>query len=122
MNAKVLVAALLAGATFPAQAGERVSIRVTPAVAFAPANLLVRATVESHADNRSIVLIAESPDFYRSSEIALNGEYAPRVTQLQFRSLPSGSYEVRAVLRGVAGQELASTETSVNIVGEGGRD
>lgn len=120
MNVKALLPALLIGATLPAGASERVSIRVTPAVAFAPANLFVRATVEANANNRSIVVIAESPDFYRSSEITLDGERAPRVTVLQFRSLPGGSYDVRAVLLDTAGRELASTETTVNIVGEGG--
>jgi hypothetical protein len=97
-------------------ASEKLSVRVSPAVAFAPANLNVRATIASDPDNRSIEIIAESTNFYRSSEIQLDGESAPRTTLLQLRSLPGGEYSVRAVLRGPGGHELASTQQKVNIV------
>jgi hypothetical protein len=114
---KVFLPALLMAFTIPAGAGERVSIRVSPAVGFAPANLFVRATVDANAENRSLQIVAESVEFYRSSEITLDGEHAPHVTLLQFKSVPGGYYEVRAVLRGVSGREIASTATKVNIVG-----
>ena len=120
MNVKVVVLILLVGFTLPTFAGERVSLRVTPAVSFAPANLIVRATVESNKDNRAIEIIAESEDFYRSSEMSLDGDHAPRVTLMQFKSLPGGEYRVRAILKGVSGHELASTDTRVNVVTEGG--
>ena len=67
-----LVGILLVAATSPTGAGERMILKVTPAVAFAPANLVVRAIVESDADNRAIAVVAESEDFYRSSEIQLD--------------------------------------------------
>jgi len=118
MNVKVLLPALLLGLTLPTHAQERVSLLVSPAVAFAPASLFVRATVVVNAENRSLDIIAESADFYRSSEISLDGDHAPRITQLLFKSVPRGSYEVRAVLRGVSGREIASTETKVDVVGE----
>lgn len=118
MNVKGFLPLLLLALTFPAHARERVSLRVSPVVAFAPANLLVRATVDVNAENRSLEIIAESVDFYRSSEITLDGDRAPRVTQLQFKSLPGGAYQVRAVLRGVERREIATTETEVNVVGD----
>src|SRR5262245_26747180 len=76
-----LVGILMVAATGPAGAGERMIMKVTPAVAFAPANLIVRATVEADADNRGITVIAESEDFYRSSEIQLDGDRAPRTSR-----------------------------------------
>jgi hypothetical protein len=97
-------------------ATERLSIRVSPSVAFAPANLRVRTTVEASDANRAIEIIAESPDFYRSSEIQLDGEHAPRTTMFEFRSLPSGLYAVTGVLKGQGGRELASTSVTVNVV------
>lgn len=118
MNVRILLSLLLLGVTAPMRAGERVTLQVSPAVAFAPANLYVRATVDRNAENRLLEIIAESPAFYRSSEISLEGERAPRVTLLQFKSIPGGEYEVRAVLRGPSGRELASTETRVNIMGD----
>lgn len=117
MKVKALLPALLIAFTIPAHAADRVSIRVSPAVGFAPANLFVRATVNANSENRTLEIVAESFEFYRSSEVTLDGEHAPRVTLLQFKSVPSGRYEVRAVLRGVSGQEIASTATNVNIVG-----
>ena len=57
-----LVGILLVTATLPAGAGERMILKVSPAVAFAPANLTVRAFVEADADNRAIAVIAESDE------------------------------------------------------------
>jgi hypothetical protein len=100
----------------PVGAGERIALRVTPAVAFAPANLNVRAIVEANEANRAIEIIAESDDFYRSSEMTLDGDRAPRTAMFVFRSLPEGFYRVRAVLKNSAGKELAFTQSNVDVV------
>src|SRR5262249_12634924 len=76
-------------------ADDPLALRVSPAVSFAPANLIVRATVEANADNRSMEVVAESADFYRSSAIELDGDRAPRTRMFEFRSLPPGVYEVK---------------------------
>jgi len=110
---------VLFAATLPVGAGERITMKVSPAVAFAPANLVVRTTVEADADNRSIEIIAESPDFYRSSEIQLEGNKAARTTTFEFRSLPSGTYEVRARLIGADGQARAAVRQQVNVMASG---
>jgi hypothetical protein len=94
-------------------------MRVSPSVAFAPANLVVKTMVESNQENRSIEIIAESEEFYRSSEVELDGDRAPRTTIFQFRSLPSGSYRVRAVLRGAGGHEIAYSQVSLSVVSSG---
>jgi hypothetical protein len=100
-------------------ANDKLALRVSPAVAFAPATLRVQTTIEASAANRSVEIIAESEEFYRSSEMQLDGEAAPRTTYFQFRSLPSGQYLVRAILKGPGGHELAMAERKVNIA-EGG--
>lgn len=100
-------------------ANDKLAIRVSPAVAFAPATLRVQTTIEVDAANRSIEIIAESEEFYRSSEMQLDGDAAPRTTYFQFSSLPTGQYSVRAILRGQGGREIAAVERRVNIV-EGG--
>jgi hypothetical protein len=101
------------------EAEERLTLRVSPAVAFAPANLVVRTTVEPDPSNRSMEIIAESSEFYRSSEIQLDGESGPRTSVFQFRSLPSGEYMVKAILKGAGGRELASADRQVNVVESG---
>src|SRR2546421_4785942 len=62
----------------PLGASERLTLRVSPAVSFAPANLVVRATIEAHSANRAVEVVAESSEFYRSSGIELDGGNAPR--------------------------------------------
>lgn len=94
----------------------RLTMRVTPSVAIAPADLIVRTVVEASAVNRSMTIIAESPDFYRSSEIPLDGDRAPRTTQFEFRGLPGGSYTVVAVLKGANHEHLAATRQEVTVV------
>ncbi|HZP48639.1 MAG TPA: hypothetical protein VFB07_08895 [Vicinamibacterales bacterium] len=64
-------------------------------------------------------IVAESEDFYRSSEIQLDGDSAPRTTQFEFRSLPPGTYEVRAVLYGAGGDARAEVRQQVNVIASG---
>jgi hypothetical protein len=115
-RAVVLGMAIMAAAA-PMRASDRLALRVSPTVSFAPANLVVRTTIPANEENRSIEVVAESEDFYRSSEMPLEGDRAPRTTSFEFRSLPTGSYQVRAILKGVSGRELASIVTQVNVVG-----
>ena len=108
-------------ATLPLGAGapERLSMKASPAVSFAPANLVVRAMIEADADNRFVEIVAESADFYRSSQVQLEGETAPRTNQFEFRSLPPGTYEVRALLIGADGQPRAQVRQTVNVIAGG---
>ena len=112
----LVVLALTAGSL---GANERISMRVSPTVSFAPANLSVQTTVAADNSNRAIEIVAESPEFYRSSEMPLDGDRAPRTTRFEFKSLPGGNYDVRAVLKGVGGEELASVLSHVNVVETG---
>src|SRR5262249_52865945 len=57
MNVRTTILGLLLCVTaMPAGAGERerLTIRVSPAVSFAPANLVVRATIAADAENRTV--------------------------------------------------------------------
>jgi hypothetical protein len=115
-----LLGVLLMTATLPAGAGEKLTLKVSPAVAFAPANLVVRAMVEASAHNRAIAIVAESDDFYRSSEIQLDGDRAPRTSTFEFRSLPPGTYQVRATLIGAGGESLAAMRQQINVISAAG--
>ncbi len=105
----------------PAAGRDKISIRVSPTVSFAPAYLVVRASVPPSDENRSIEIVAESAEFYRSSQVPLDGARAPQTTQFEFRSLPGGDYNVLAVLRGAGGREIAWTTSRVNVVAAEGR-
>jgi hypothetical protein len=115
----LLLAILITTTTLPARAGDRITMRVSPSISFAPANLSVRATIEADAENRAVVIVAESADFYRSSEIQLDGGNGPRTNMLEFRSLPPGRYEVRAALFGADGQQRGLVRQQVSVIAGG---
>jgi hypothetical protein len=118
MKKAICVGLLMCAAAMPVGAGEpeRLTIRVSPAVSFAPANLVVRAMISADSGNRMMEVVAESEDFYRSSQIDLDGERAPRTTMFEFRSLPPGTYEVKGTLRGSGGEERAAVRLQVNVI------
>ncbi len=121
MKRVALIGLMFLTAALPLGAKDKdpLMLRVSPAVAFAPANLIVRATIEANAANRAMEIVAESEDFYRSSEIQLDGDQAPRTTQFEFRSLPPGTYEVRAVLYGLSGDQRAEVRQQINVIASG---
>ena len=83
-------------------------------VSIAPANVSVRARVAPDADNRGIEFSAESEDFFRSSFVTLEGDKAPSVTELAFKGLPGGEYQVSVTLIGSRGvREVASRKVSI---------
>lgn len=85
-------------------ASQPVRVRVSPQNAMAPADVLVYVTVEPSADNRLLKVSAESEDFFRSSELSLQGEGSARISILRFRELPAGEYDVTADVIGPTGQ------------------
>ena len=108
---------VMTGLALPLGAGDRMTIRVSPEISFAPAHLVVRATVEQARENRAIEIVAESDDFYRSSMIELEGDRAPRIETIEFRSLPGGQYEVSVRLIGQGGETLAQVRRQVQVIG-----
>lgn len=93
---------------------QRVTMRVSPAVAMEPALLTIRATVEPNDENRKLSLTLESESYATSSDIPLEGRNSARLNVVEIRDVPSGLYEVRAVLSGPRGP-LASTIQVVKI-------
>src|SRR5690349_24388771 len=77
---------------------------VSPRTAVAPCDVVVQAVVEPDAENRLLRVEVDSPGFYSSSTIELEGDRAPRARQIVFRTLPAGSYRVTVKLVGVHGE------------------
>ena len=94
----------------PSGSGDALTVRIMPGLtASAPAAVAVVAMIPNHQDNRALRVVAESPEFYRSSQVELNGERAPRTNHFLFRNLPVGEYEITVILGGVRGQRAASS-------------
>src|SRR5215470_1245529 len=85
------------------EGGDAIRMQVTPALSVAPAFLTVRVRVEAAAENRGLQVVAESADFYRSSEVQLEGDRGESLSVFEFRNLPSGTYQITGVLVGSNG-------------------
>ena len=96
-------------------AGERLTVEA-PAVMLAPGRLVVETRVEPDPSNKSIQVTAESPEFYRSSELQLEGPTAPRTNTFEFRDLPIGTYEIRALLLDSKGERRAMVVRSLDVI------
>jgi len=103
-----------------AGAGESLSMKVSPRQALAPVNLRVSVRIEPSADNRALMIVAETSDFYRSSQIQLEGDQAPRVVSVEYPNVPGGEYNVTGVLVNSMGQERATVRQTAHVVPIGG--
>ena len=81
----------------------RIAIHVTPVVAMEPALLTIRTTVEPSDENRKLSITIDSDAYTTSSDIPLEGRNAARMSVVEIRDVPSGLYEVRAVVSGTKG-------------------
>jgi hypothetical protein len=81
----------------------------------APADLRARLDVTPRADNRFLV-VAESDELYRGSELPLDAEYTPRTVMVQFRGLPAGADAVSAEARDAGGRRLAVVGREVKVL------
>jgi hypothetical protein len=94
---------------------------VSPAQSFAPSTLRVRVRLEPNDQNRRLAVIADSADFYRSSEVQLDGEQAPRTITIEFSGVPGGSYQIFGVVLDQSGRTRASASQDVNVISPSGR-
>jgi len=109
---------LLAGGA-AINASEKLTLQVSPNVSSAPSTVVVRARVAKDAHNRVLRIGADSGAFYRSSEIQLDGERAPLVTEVQLKNLPSGEYAVVAVLLDEMGRQTTVRRTALVLAAPG---
>jgi hypothetical protein len=101
--------------------GDALRMQVSPAIQRAPAMLTVRVMVESSAENRLLQVVAESPTFYRSSEVEVDGASASPLRIFQFRGLPTGVYEVTGVLVGTQGRRATISRVAQVVPSPGER-
>ena len=116
MNVQACACGLLLTAALTANAGERLTIAVSPLQSFAPTNLRVRIHVAPDVDNRALEVTAESGEYFRSSLIPLEGKEAPRTIAVELRGLPGGDYQVRGTLIDNAGRPRAVVSQQVIVL------
>src|SRR6266700_1103316 len=89
----VFLGVFLLGALSGVDGAEPLRLRLTPAASRAPGFVTVEASIEADASNRLLEVVGASADFYRSSEIEIDGAEGPRVSVFKFPNLPAGEYE-----------------------------
>ena len=97
----LLVLAALSAEHSPAK--EIVEIRVSGRYYAAPATVPIIVAVEPGESNRALLVEADGEDYYRASEIELDGDKEKRLHSIEFRSLPAGAYVLRAQVRSKTG-------------------
>ncbi len=110
----VIVAPLVVAG--PVGGGQGIDLVVSPRLSRQPAVINIRVSVEPSTENRAIRVVAESPDYFRSSQVQLDGTSASRTSLFQYRDLPAGSYEIRGVLIGPDGRERAEVGRLLTVV------
>jgi hypothetical protein len=98
-------------------AANRVDIRVWPATSMAPTSFTVRVIIERQAANRWIKVTVESENYFGSSEGQLEGERSSRLRIVQFRDVPAGAYEVRAVVLDQNNDVIGAGHTTAMVIG-----
>jgi hypothetical protein len=88
--------------------GQPLSLQVSPTMAPAPAFVRVSASVETSDENRALEIVAQSPEFFRSSRVDLDGRNAPRLAVFEYPNLPPGLYEISGVLVGTGGKRATA--------------
>jgi hypothetical protein len=114
MNVSGFVLVLLAAATMPIGADERLAVQA-PNVMLAPGHLVVETVIEPDPENRAIQVTAESAAFYRSSERLLDGNTAPRRNTFEFSGLPPGEYDLHVTLLDASGAPRASVLRTLQV-------
>ena len=102
------------GATVAAE--DRLRINVWPTISQAPAVVRVEVLLEPDDQNRSLEIVVDSGEYYRSSVIQLDGAGGARFHSVQYRSMPAGSYDVQVIIRGAGGARLAFDRRWVDVI------
>lgn len=114
----VLVALTLGtlGVATGGAAEKRLRIDIVPRFSSIPGAFRVRAIVAPEDRNRTLEVVADSANYYRSSTIVLDGANAAKVTEMFLLNLPKGTYQVTVTLTDAEGNRTSDSRQ----VGVGG--
>jgi hypothetical protein len=119
MRVTLLLCAVFAMTTAGANGGEQLKVSASPIVSFAPSTVRVQVRIVPSDENRGLEIVAESDDFYRSSQVQLDGDLSPAAIMFEFRELPGGDYQVYGILTDSAGHRRAIAQQKIKVVSVG---
>jgi hypothetical protein len=85
-----------------------IQLTLTSRYSFAPASVRSLVRIAPHPDNRTLRVAVDSPSYFRSSDVELDGERAALNHFFSWRSLPPGNYEVIVTVLGPDGPRAES--------------
>jgi hypothetical protein len=97
-------------------AAGKLSARIWPAIASAPAAVRIEILIQPDDDNRFLQIAVDSGAYFRASTIALEGAKAARFHAVQYRSMPVGDYDVVVELIGPGGITRALDRQLLRII------
>jgi hypothetical protein len=93
-----------------------VTLLVTPRFAMVGGSAQAVVRVSPAVENRRLRITVDSPDYFRSSDVTLDGADSARTHFVPLQSLTAGSYEVLAVVYGTQG-ERGRSEQKFDVLG-----
>jgi hypothetical protein len=94
----------------------KLTVRLTPLVRMTRGDANGLVTVPQHVDNRVLRVILESEDYYRLSDVQLDGGDAPLSHSFYWRDLPPGSYRITVQLYGPDGLRGSTSMGSTTLM------
>ncbi len=119
-NVLAFAVLMLAGSSV-LDGGEVLRMQVSPTVSRAPAWLTVRVHVDAPPDSRFLQVTAESSNFFRMSEVPIDGKNATPLKVFEFANLPPGMYEVTGVLLSTTGPRATVSRMAQVVESAGSR-
>jgi hypothetical protein len=115
----IALALVVLGSVLPANAGNEVTMSVTPQLSLEPGWANVTIRVERNPENRSLRVEADGPEYFRSSVQQLDGEASPSVRHLRLDGMPHGRYILRAIVTRADGSTKEAALTMEVVSGRG---
>jgi len=92
-------------------------LSVTPQISFAPATLRVKVQVPPEPANRLLVVTLDGEDYFRSTDIQLDGADAPKTSWWDIPHVPQGDYDLSARVYDSSAHLVSSTHREVIVKG-----
>lgn len=79
-------------------AKEQVKVQIVGRFYNEPATVRIKVAVEPKADNRMLRVEADGDQYFRASDLVLEGDKEARHHTVEFKNLPAGDYVIRATV------------------------
>jgi len=94
------------------------TMKLSSHVAFAPCDLRIQLHLQPDPTDRELHVFADSGGFYRRSDWTIDGDKAPHLFVIEWRSLGAGEYDVIAQVGDTSGAR-ATVQDRLEVISPG---